>query len=115
VNFVHEIWDQASFFFVAPNNYDEANVKKFWKEDTSGILQEVIQIISDTEPYSSESIEPTIKNYINEKGHGMGKVMNALRISLVGESKGPGIADICELIGKDETIKRLQKAIATLG
>jgi glutamyl-tRNA synthetase len=114
VNFVQEIWDQASYFFVAPTIYDEATVKKFWKEDTPAILNEVAEIISKTEPYTTEAIEPAIKNYINEKGHGMGKVMNAIRISLVGESKGPGVADICELIGKEETLSRIAKAIESI-
>jgi glutamyl-tRNA synthetase len=114
VNFVQEIWDQASFFFVAPTTYDEATVKKFWKEDTGSIMEEVSQILSQIEPFTTAIIEPAIKNYIAEKGHGMGKVMNAIRISLVGESKGPGVADICEFIGKDETLGRIAKAIESI-
>jgi len=115
VSFVHEIWDQASFFFEAPHTYDETTVKKFWKDDSAAIMKEVAQIISGVEPYTSMEIEPAIKNYINEKGHGMGKVMNGIRLSLVGESKGPGVADICELLGKEQTVKRIEKAVQVLG
>ena len=114
VNFVHEIWEQASFFFVAPTAYDEGTVKKFWHPDTPAIMDEVRSLLQSVQPFVASSIEPAIKGYINEKGHGMGKVMNAIRLSLVGESKGPGVADICELLGQDETAKRIENAIATL-
>ncbi|HDP54131.1 MAG TPA: glutamate--tRNA ligase [Bacteroidetes bacterium] len=115
VNFVHEIWDQASFFFEAPSSYNETTVKKFWKEDSAFVMNEVVQILSGVNPYTSQEIEPAIKNYINENGHGMGKVMNGIRLCLVGESKGPGVADICELLGKEETVKRIEKAVQVLG
>jgi glutamyl-tRNA synthetase len=115
VNFVYEIWDQASFFFEAPSAYNETTVKKFWKDDSAAIMNEVVQIISGVNPYTSQEIEPAIKNYINEKGHGMGKVMNGIRLCLVGESKGPGVADICELLGKEETLRRIEKAAQVLG
>ncbi len=114
VNFVNELWDQTSFFFLAPTTYDEATVKKFWKEDTPAILQEVKDLLQSVEPYTTEPIESAIKNLISEKGYGMGKVMNAIRLSLVGESKGPGVADICELLGKEETSLRISKAIQNL-
>lgn len=114
VNFVNELWNQTSFFFLAPTTYDEATVKKFWKEDTPAILQEVKDLLQSVEPYTTEPIESAIKNLISEKGYGMGKVMNAIRLSLVGESKGPGVADICELLGKEETSLRISKAIQNL-
>jgi glutamyl-tRNA synthetase len=115
VSFTHELWEQASFFFVAPSEYDEAPVKKFWKEDTASIMRELIEVIQSVETFETANIEPAIKNFINEKGYGMGKVMNALRLSLVGESKGPGVADICELLGRDETVSRINSAVKVLG
>lgn len=114
VNFVHELWDQTSFFFQKPTSYDEASVKKFWKEDTSTIMKETIVVISNIKKFESHEIEETIKAFINEKEYGMGKVMNALRISLVGTNKGPGVAEICELIGKEETIERINSAITSI-
>jgi glutamyl-tRNA synthetase len=114
VNFVHEIWEQASFFFEPPKSYDDTTVKKFWKDDTALIMNEVAEVISKVDPFISTEIETVIKSYINEKGHGMGKVMNCLRLSLVGESKGPGVADICELLGKDETVKRIIIAVKAI-
>jgi len=115
VSFVHEIWDQASFFFEQPTSYDEATVKKFWKEDTGAIMNQVSEVIKGVDSYIASEIEPALKNFINEKGYGMGKVMNALRLSLVGESKGPGVADICELLGRNETVSRINNAVKSLG
>ena len=114
VNFVHELWDQTSFFFQKPTSYDEASVKKFWKEDTSAIMKESIEVINNINQFEAHEIEEKIKAFINEKEYGMGKVMNALRISLVGANKGPGVADICELIGKEETIERITRAITSI-
>lgn len=110
VNFVHEIWDQASFFFIAPDKFDEATIKKFWKEDTPAIIGEVVSLLKAIEPFTALSIDETLKPFINEKGYGMGRVMNTIRLALVGESKGPGVSEICEVIGKDETTQRLKLA-----
>ncbi|MFP4557300.1 MAG: glutamate--tRNA ligase [Bacteroidales bacterium] len=114
VHFVHELWEQASFFFEAPKEYDNKTVKKFWKDDTSDIMKEINDILLDVEPFEAAKIESAIKNFINEKELGMGKVMNALRLCLVGESKGPGIADIIEIVGKDATMQRIEHAINTI-
>lgn len=114
-NLIDDLWDQASFFFESPTAYDEKTVSKFWNEETPSIMSEIANIIQTVEPYTSEAIDAAIKGYINDKGHGMGKVMNAIRLSLVGEPKGPGVADICELLGKEETVNRLRTAAKTLG
>lgn len=111
VNFVHEMWNQANFFFETPTLYDGTTVKKIWKEDVPDMLSNLIEVIKGIEPFTSEKIELTLKDYIGTQNLGMGKVMNNLRICLVGESKGPGIADICDLLGKEETINRIRQAI----
>lgn len=115
LNFVHEIWEQASFFFERPLEYDQQTVSKFWKEDTAAIMNEVTDVVSGIEKWDVQTIEHSIKEFITAKGYGMGKVMNAVRLSLVGASKGPGVADICEVLGKDETIQRFKQAVAILG
>lgn len=114
-SFVSEMWEQASFFFETPEEYDAKTAKKVWKEDTSKIMGEVLQQILAVDEYTAENIEPAIKNHINANELGMGKVMNALRLCLVGEPKGPGIADICQILGKEETQKRINLAIEKLG
>ena len=114
VNFINEIWEKAQFLFVRPESYDEASVKKFWKEESPAIMKEVIAVLQGVETFSSENVEKSLESFIDEKGYGMGKVMNALRLGLLGISNGPGVADVCEVVGKQETIARIENVISKL-
>ena len=114
VNFVHELWAQTSFFFVAPTMYDEKTVQKRWKEETPDQMRELISILKDISDFSAEKTETIVKDWIAAKAYNMGAIMNAFRLSIVGESKGPHMFDIIALLGKDETIARLGKAIERL-
>ncbi|MDR1881300.1 MAG: glutamate--tRNA ligase [Prevotella sp.] len=111
VNFVKELWDQSFFFFVAPVSYDEKAVKKRWKEDSPAQMTELIDILRGINGFSAHNQEETARAWIENKGYHPGNVMNAFRLAIVGESKGPHIFDITAAIGKDETINRLQRAI----
>ena len=115
VSFVNEMWDQAYFFFKAPEEYDPKTVKKRWKEHTPQLMKELKELLQGIEPFTSEKTEETVKNWIAEKELGMGAVMNAFRLCIVGASKGPHLFDIIELIGREETVKRIEKAIEKLG
>jgi glutamyl-tRNA synthetase len=112
-NFVSEFWDLSDFFFVAPTSYDE-KAKKNWKEETPALMQELISVLSEITDFTSVNIETIVKDWMTKNEIGMGKVMQPFRLSLVGALKGPHLFDIVELIGKEETIKRIEKAIATL-
>jgi len=114
INFIPEIWEKSSFFFRKPVSYDAASVQKFWNKDTAAIMKEVIVVIDNSNHFKAREIEENIVAFINEKGYGMGKVMNALRLVLIGTSNGPGVADICEIIGKLDTIERINKAIESI-
>ncbi|MEW5846770.1 MAG: glutamate--tRNA ligase [Bacteroidota bacterium] len=114
VNFIHELWGQTNFFFERPLEYDLQAVAKHWKPETPDIINDVSQTLKSLSAWTSHEIETVLKDLISSKGYGMGKVMNAIRLCLVGESKGPGIADICEILGKDETITRLNQAVLIL-
>lgn len=116
INFVKELWDQSYFFFVAPTSYDEKTVKKRWKEDSALLLTELIGILNEIEDFeNAETAEIIVKEWIENKGYHLGNIMNAFRLALVGESKGPQMFDITSILGKEETLKRLSKAIETLG
>jgi len=114
VNFVHELWAQTSFFFVAPTMYDEKTVQKRWKEETPDQMRELIDILKTISDFSVEKTETIVKDWITAKAYNMGAIMNAFRLSIVGESKGPHMFDIIALLGKEETIARLEKAIERL-
>ena len=112
-NFVAEFWEMSDFFFEAPMSYDE-KASKNWKEDTPALMGQLIEILRSIEDFNSINIETIVKNWMNQNEIGMGKVMQPFRLSLVGALKGPHLFDIVELIGKDETIMRLEKAIDKL-
>lgn len=112
-NFVSEFWDLADYFFVAPTAYDEKAAKN-WKEETPQLMQQLISVLENIGDFTSVNIETIVKDWMTKNEIGMGKVMQPFRLSLVGALKGPHLFDIVELIGKEETIKRLEKAIATL-
>ena len=114
VNFVKELWEQARFFFEAPTTYAEKDVKKRWKEDTPAILTELIAILQGMDNFESKPSEEVVIGWITEKGYHMGNVMNAFRLAVVGECKGPHMFDITELLGKEETIARIEKAIKNI-
>lgn len=115
VNFVHELWDAASFYFLAPEKYDEKTVKKRWKEDSAKKMSELANLLDSLDDFSIEAQDAAVHEWIQEKGYGMGEIMNAFRLALVGEGKGPQMFDISAIIGKDETLARLRKAISILG
>lgn len=112
-NFVTELWDLSDYFFVAPTSYDEKAAKN-WKEETPEIMKQVIDQLQNIADFSSLNIETLLKEWMTTNEIGMGKVMQPLRLSLVGALKGPHLFDIIELIGKEETVSRIEKAIASL-
>jgi glutamyl-tRNA synthetase len=112
-HFVSEFWDMSDFFFVAPTSYDE-KARKNWKVETPALMQELISVVEEITDFTSMNIETIVKDWMTKNEIGMGKVMQPFRLSLVGALKGPHLFDIVEVIGKDDTINRIQKAIATL-
>lgn len=115
VNFVKEIWKESDFFFVAPESYDQAVIKKRWKSETPSQLMELSQILDAIPDLSAAVTEEAVKSWIAGKGYNTGDVMNALRLVIVGASRGPHIFDIIEWLGKEETLKRIEGGVSTIG
>ncbi len=107
VDFVSELWEQSSFFFQPPQQFDEKEIKKTWKEDTPALLNDMINLLSQITPFESENIEQTIKQELEEKGINAGQVFKAVRLALVGEIKGPHLFNIMGMLGKEEVLKRI--------
>ena len=114
VNFVKELWPLCSFFFEAPTQYDEKTVKKRWKEDSAQVMAELINVLEGIDDFSVSGQEPIVHNWVEQKEYKLGNVMNAWRLTLVGEGKGPGMFDISAFLGKEETIRRMKRAIEVL-
>lgn len=115
VSFVQELWDLCSFFFIAPTSYDEKTTKKRWKEYSAQQMTELADVLEGIEDFTVEGQEPIVMKWVEEKAYKLGDVMNAFRLTLVGEGKGPGMFDISAFLGKEETLDRMRKAIKTLG
>ena len=114
VNFVKELWPLCSFFFLPPIEYDEKTVKKRWKEDSGKVLGQLCGVLERITDFSVEGQEAIVKAWIEKMGYKLGDVMNAWRLALVGEGKGPGMFDISAFLGKEETIRRTRRAIEVL-
>ena len=112
--FVKDFWSLSSYFFKTPEDYDEKASKKQWKEGTSVLMNELIIVLASIDDFSSKTIEETVKSWISSKEIGFGKIMQPLRLAIVGEMKGPHLFDIIDMIGKDEAVLRIKKIIKTL-
>ncbi len=112
--FVNEFWDLSHFFFVAPNSYDEKASKKAFKDGTKELMLELVSVINSVKDFKAEMLQTKIKSWITSNEIGFGKVMMPLRLALVGELKGPDVFDIMFVIGKVETLKRIESAIASI-
>jgi glutamyl-tRNA synthetase len=111
IDFFHELWEESWIFFQAPDAYDPDMVKKRWKEDTPGKMELLAESLEKCEPFTAESVELFVKQVITSNEWGMGAIMNAWRLLLVGAAKGPGLFDLAAFLGKDEVIKRMKTGI----
>jgi len=111
VSFISEIWDQSFFFFVAPEKYDEQTVKKRWKEETPAIMKEVGAILMSIEPFDKQVAHDAVMQHIETHNLGTGAVMNCLRLCIVGAAMGPDMFEIISMIGKEESLRRIEKAV----
>ncbi len=114
VSFVRELWPLCSFFFIPPTAYDEKTRKKRWKENSPEVMSELAGVLEGIDDFSVEGQEAVVMKWVEDKGYKLGDVMNAFRLTLVGEGKGPGMFDISAFLGKEETLNRLRKAIEVL-
>ncbi|MDX1270254.1 glutamate--tRNA ligase [Bizionia paragorgiae] len=112
--FISDLWELSSYFFVAPESYDEKASKKAFKDDTKDLMLQLVDIISKNTEFEVETLQTEIKGWITSNAIGFGKIMMPLRLALVGALQGPDVFDIMYMIGKQETVKRIEKVIAML-
>lgn len=111
VNFVGELWDQADFFFKAPEEYAPKDVKKRWSAETPRIMEELIGVLEGIDDMTSANAEKIVLDWIASKGYHLGNVMNAFRLAVVGSCRGPHMFDITELMPREEVVARIRRAI----
>ena len=112
--FVSDLWDLTSYFFIAPTEYEEKQLKKYWKGENPARLAELREVLAQIDDFSLENTEKIVHAWITEKEYGMGQIMNTLRLALVGAGKGPGMYDVTSFIGKEECLKRIDHLIANV-
>jgi glutamyl-tRNA synthetase len=115
VSFVKDLWEQTDFFFKGPETYDQEMIKKRWKDDSAAMLLELRSLLDKMNDFSAAATEPVIKKWIEEKNYNTGTIMNAFRLVIVGASRGPHMYDIISWIGKQETLKRIDKGLSLIG
>jgi glutamyl-tRNA synthetase len=109
--FVKDMWEEGEYYFQAPTTYDEKTIRKKWKEDTPKYMSELKDRLAGLSDFSSSTIEVEFKKYLEENELGMGKLLPAFRVCLTGLGMGPSLFDIASLLGKEETIKRMETAL----
>ena len=113
--FVNDLWDLCRFFFVAPKEFNEKDVQKRWKPETPAMLTDLHAFLQTLDTFdNAEQTEATVKAWCEEKGYGLGNVMNPFRLTLVGEMRGPQMFAITQILGKDEVLRRLAYALETI-
>lgn len=111
INFVSDLWEHSRFFFVAPDEYDPKAVKKRWSAEMPAIMSALAELLECETDFSCAALEPKVLAWIESNGYHLGNVMNAFRLTVVGECKGPHMFDITALIGRDETVRRIRAGV----
>lgn len=116
VSLVSELWPLCSFFWIAPRQFDAKAVAKRWKPETPAMMRELRDIVAEWQDYSDlEGFEQRVKAWCEERGYGLGAVMNPFRLMLVGELKGPAMFELTSVLGREETVRRMDYALQELG
>ena len=114
VNFVSEMWQQASFFYQAPESYDEKVAQKRWKDGIPGFMALLADKLAGHDDWTADAIKAFASTQIEAEGVNFGAVLNSFRLALVGGSFGPDLFVIAELLGREETIARIRLAVEKL-
>ncbi|MEN8137239.1 MAG: glutamate--tRNA ligase [Bacteroidota bacterium] len=109
--FVSDLWEQSSFFFEAPTEYDAKVIKKRWKGEMNQNIADIRTVLDNLDTFNRDSAHDAVMALVEEKEWNMGQVMNSLRLCMVGAGKGPDLFTIIEWVGKAETLARLQKGV----
>jgi glutamyl-tRNA synthetase len=115
VSFIKDLWEQTNYFFEAPTEYDEKSLKKRWKPESPQMLSELMEVLDGIADYSKvEENEQLVLDWVASKEYNLGTVMNSFRITLVGAAKGPHIFNIIDILGKEETLARVKRALEVI-
>ena len=109
--FLNDLWDNSQFFFRAPMQYDEKVVRKKWKENAPSVLQALALMFKEIDSFTSSNVETEFKSFLEKNNWKLGAVLPLFRLAVTGTGMGPSMFEISQLLGKDEVIIRIEKAI----
>ncbi|MGN0091985.1 MAG: glutamate--tRNA ligase [Alistipes sp.] len=112
--FISDLWDLTSYFFIAPTEYEEKQLKKYWKGENPARLAALREVLAEIDDFSLENTERIVHGWIEQHEYPMGQIMNSLRLALVGAGKGPGMYDVTSFLGKEETLRRIDHLLNTV-
>jgi len=113
--FENDLWENAKYFFVAPQNYAEKALKKYWKGNIDERMKEIVDFFENQSNFESSALEKVTIEWIQNKGENLGKILNTVRVLIVGDAVGPHLFNIIEILGKEETLNRIKNGILKLG
>lgn len=113
-NFVSDIYNSSQYFYHAPQSYDEKGVKKNWKEETPSLMNELLQLLEQIPVFTSSNTEEAVREWVTGKEIGFGKIMSPFRLCIIGSADGPHLFDVIEILGKEETLLRIRRALEVL-
>jgi glutamyl-tRNA synthetase len=114
VDFVKDIWSETDFFFRTPESYDKEVIRKRWLTETPAQMLELKSVLEGIDRFTAESCEQDVKQWISEKKYNTGAILNALRLLIVGALRGPHLFDIISWIGREETVRRIEKGVSVI-
>jgi len=113
--FVDDMVRDGAYFVVAPTEYDEKTAQKKWKQPAISHVREIASAWGAVENFNATACEAAFSDYLKANELGFGAVGPVLRLALCGVAMGPSLFEIAEIIGREETLQRIESAIAALG
>lgn len=113
--FIKDMWEEGQYFFRSPDHYDEKAVRKKWKTEPVKHLKELRVRFAGAEKFTEEDLQTIFNDYLKEKETSFGQVGPVLRLALTGLSAGPSMFAISEIIGKQECLDRIDRALEKIG
>lgn len=108
--FLSDIVEQAPFLFGDVQIFDNENIAKRWKPESRSVFEALATHLKAQPEFVAAPLEESLKIFIAEQGKKPGEIMPILRLALAGTMQGPGVFEMMELLGRDATLERLEKA-----
>lgn len=111
VTFVQDFIEKSRFFFKAPENYDAEVLRKRWKADTADQMKKLASCFNSMASAGQADFEKALHLTADQLSISPGSLIHAVRLAVSGTGTGPGLYEMLEVLGKDESVKRIRHAV----